>query len=63
MFVEKREMDVLTVPDRARFLQGHPIYAENTHAEFSKSPSEWFFMPPNFFETVPAIVPGRVVPG
>ena len=45
MFVEKREMDVLTVPDCARFLQGHPIYAENTHAEFSKSPSEWFFFP------------------
>jgi hypothetical protein len=31
--------------DCARFLQGYPIYAENTHAEFSKSPMEWFFMP------------------
>jgi hypothetical protein len=49
MFVEKREMDVLTVPDCARFLQGHPIYAEDTHAEFSKSPMVVFLMPPNLY--------------
>jgi len=49
MFVEKRGMDVLTMPDCARFLQGHPIYAENTHAEFSKSPMVVFLMPPNLY--------------
>ncbi len=62
--MKSKEMgSVLTVPDCARFLQGHPIYAENTHAEFSKSPKAsylWYFGCLQIcIETVPAIVPGR----
>ena len=60
MFVEKRGMDVLTVPDCARSFARSSHLSINTHAEFSKSPTASFFRASRLhIETVPRLCPDR----
>jgi hypothetical protein len=60
MFVEKRGMDVLTVPGCARivplFCLPSTVPVKYTRIN-SKSPMEWFFMPKRYPETVPKLCP------